>query len=410
MCRDGGVLWICDEIGCNRVVCHRCLIFTELPYFILFLLSCIVKGFYSQGVPVLSDPPVITGGFHHAITSQVAAHSTALVHLHLEDLEVGHPQVNTVHSLLHPYFPEGRYHFSQLPFNLTTKQSMDSYQVAALNLADSLSSYQNVVLFLTTHSDEERGDLFAGFIDGKPVASQVFEFLQVLFTPLTGIVQGADIVFNVCGSVVTVMDSFNGLQEAAQLLKPRSMVLFDAQHLQLATTVPYLLSLFDSTIIQGFDISNAVKFALTDCGMLGRHSNIIVMMWSLRVKTWERLVVEKLVWTDTYIRPWGNYLPVQCPQCGTIQKWVCGSDGQTYSYECKYTLCGKEKGPCNSSIPPKNYTFSIPKNAIQLSHGRKGTSSWLLFTFYYTTLSDVNSTKLKWPDMSLNYTLQESPL
>ncbi|KAI6036721.1 hypothetical protein BKA83DRAFT_4120408 [Pisolithus microcarpus] len=29
MCRDGGVLWICDEIGCNRVICHRCLIVPE---------------------------------------------------------------------------------------------------------------------------------------------------------------------------------------------------------------------------------------------------------------------------------------------------------------------------------------------------------------------------------------------
>ncbi|KAI6016301.1 hypothetical protein BKA83DRAFT_4497926 [Pisolithus microcarpus] len=236
------------------------------------------SGFYSQGVPILSDPPVITGGFHHAITSQVAPHSTALVHLHLEDLEVGHPQVNMVHSLLHPYFPEGRYHFSQLPIN-----------------------------------DEERGDLFAGFVDGKPVASQVFEFLQVLFTPLAGIVQGADIVFNVCGSVVTVMDSFNGLQEAAQLLKPRSMVLFDAAHLQLATTVPYLLSLFDSTIIQGFDISNAAKFALTDCGMLGRHSNIIVMMWRSQGQNMgERLVTlgELLasaipsVWNHTEVGMW----------------------------------------------------------------------------------------------------------
>ncbi|KAI6122442.1 hypothetical protein EDD16DRAFT_1518335 [Pisolithus croceorrhizus] len=26
MCRDGGDLWLCDELGCNRVVCHKCLI------------------------------------------------------------------------------------------------------------------------------------------------------------------------------------------------------------------------------------------------------------------------------------------------------------------------------------------------------------------------------------------------
>ncbi|KAI6018542.1 hypothetical protein PISMIDRAFT_96846 [Pisolithus microcarpus 441] len=310
MCRDGGDLWLCDEIGCNRVVCHKCLIVPKESIQMVEQVDVTFK---------FTPPPVITGGFHHAITSQVAPHSTALVHLHLENIEVGHPQVNMVHSLLHPYFPKGRYHFCQLPFNLTTKESLATYQVAALDLANTLSSYQNIVLFLTTHSDEERGDLFTGFIDSKPVASQVFEV--ILFTPLARIVQGADIVFNVCGSVVTVMDSFNGLQQAAQLFKPRSMILFDAQHLQLATTVPYLLSLFDSTIIQGFDISSAMKFALADCGMLGRHSNIIVMMWRSQGQSMgEKLVIEKLVWTDKYIRPWGNYLPMQCPQCGTIER------------------------------------------------------------------------------------------
>ncbi|KAI6027074.1 hypothetical protein EDC04DRAFT_2605951 [Pisolithus marmoratus] len=389
MCRNGGDLWICDEKDCKRVVCHKCLIVPEKSlkdvtenHVTFKCVTCHWKeteksapqpyfGFYSQGKPVLSEPPVITGGFQHAINSQVAPHSTALIHLHLENLEVGHTQVNMIHSLLQPYFPKGRYQFSQLPFNLTTQESLAVYQSAAFDLATSLSSYQSVILFLTTHSDEERGHLFAGFVDGVTVASKVSEIIRV-----------AHIFFNVCGSVVTVEDSFNGLKKAAQLFKPKSMVLFDAQHLHLVTTIPYLLSLVDSTIIQGFDVSSGIKFALNDCAMLGRHSNIIVMMWRSQGENMEvgKLVVEKLVWTDKFIRPWGNYLPVQCPQCGSIQKWVCGAEGKTNSYECKYTHCGKGKGPKNTSIPPKQYTFSIPEDAIQLPHGKKGTSSWLQFT------------------------------
>ncbi|KAI6046727.1 hypothetical protein EDC04DRAFT_2597846 [Pisolithus marmoratus] len=289
----------------------------------LSLTLYIIKGFYSQGKAVLSEPPVITGGFQHAINSQVAPHSTALIHLHLENLMVGHTQVNMIHSLIQPYFPKRRYQFSQLPFNLTTQESMDAYQSAAFVLANSLSSYQSVILFLTTHSDEERGDLFAGIVEEQTVASEVFEVLQALFTSFTQIIKVAHIFFNVCCSVVTVKDNFNGLKKAAQLFKPKSMVLFDAQHLHLATTIPYLLSLVDSTIIQGFDVSSAVKFALNDCAMLGQHSNIIVMMWRSQGENMEvgKLVVEKLVWTDKFIRPWGNNFPVQCPQCGSIQKW-----------------------------------------------------------------------------------------
>ncbi|KAI6035866.1 hypothetical protein EDC04DRAFT_2604778 [Pisolithus marmoratus] len=233
MCRNGGDLWIYDEKDCKRVVCHKCLIVPEKSlkdvtedHVTFKCVTCHWKeteksapqpyfGFYSQGKPVLSEPPVITGGFQHSINSQVAPHSTALIHLHLENLEVGHAQVNMIHSLLQPYFPKGRYQFSHLPFNLTTQESLAAYQSAAFNLATSLSSYQSVILFLTTHSDEERGDLFSGFVDGVTVASEVSEVLQALFTPFTQVIKVAHIFFNVCGSVVTVEDSFNGLKKAA---------------------------------------------------------------------------------------------------------------------------------------------------------------------------------------------------
>ncbi|KAI6023457.1 hypothetical protein EDC04DRAFT_2606619 [Pisolithus marmoratus] len=69
-------------------------------------------------------------------STEVATLPTALVHLHLDTLETGHPQVNMLHSFLKGYFPEGGYHFSQLPFNLATPKSMDVYQKAASKLAD----------------------------------------------------------------------------------------------------------------------------------------------------------------------------------------------------------------------------------------------------------------------------------
>ncbi|KAI6010215.1 hypothetical protein BKA83DRAFT_4132893 [Pisolithus microcarpus] len=223
-----------------------------------------IQGFYSRGQPALSTPPIIPGGFQHAMTSQVAPHPTALVHLHLEGLaqNIGHSQVAMLHSFLQAYFPQGDYNFSQLPFNLGTPESMDAYDKAASDLANTLSAYSKVVLFLTTHSDEDRGDLFTGYINKQPVASKVFPFLQLHLKPLSKIVNGADIIFYVCGSMVTNPQSFNGIKEVAQ----QSMLLFDAQHLLLAFTVPYLQSLLDNTIIQGFPICSAAKVALSDCG------------------------------------------------------------------------------------------------------------------------------------------------
>ncbi|KAI5988736.1 hypothetical protein EDD15DRAFT_2371072 [Pisolithus albus] len=297
MCRDGGaLLWICDEKYCRRVVCNQCLVVPdaekdklEADNITFKCVTCHWKqnqanpqpyfGFYSQGLPVLAHPPLVQGTFQHATSSQVASLPTALVHLHLDGLQVGHAQVNMMDSYFQPYFPKGSYHFSHLAFNLTTQESLLAYEKEAMDLTHFLSSFSRVVLFLTTHSDEERGDLFSGQIDGKPVASKVSECLQLLFNPLTKIVRGADIIFNVCGSVVTVQESFNDLKEVAHKFMPRSMILFDAQHLQLASTTPYLLSLLDSIIVQGFDVSQAAKFALNDCALLGRHSNIFIFMW-----------------------------------------------------------------------------------------------------------------------------------
>ncbi|KAI6029520.1 hypothetical protein BKA83DRAFT_4123036 [Pisolithus microcarpus] len=353
MCRDGGNLWKIKG--------------APQPYF--------VKGFYSEGEPILPSPPLLLGAFQHSMTSQVAYLPTALLHLCIETLEVAHSQVNMFHSFLQSYFPKGGYNFSHLGFNLGTPESMEVYEKAASDLAKTLSPYSRVVPFPTTHGDEDRGDLFAGFLHGQPVAPKVLECLQLLLNPLKDIIKGGDIIFNVCGSVVNMEKSFNDVKKAAQIFNPRSMIPFDAPHLQLAATGPYLHSLLDNTIIQGYDVSSAALFALHDSAMLGRHSNIVLIFWRSG-----DIVVEKLVWTDKNIRPWGNHLPVQCPQCGTMQKWVGGSANKTLSFECKYIDCGKNMGPDMMSLPPQSYTFTMPKGAQQLNQGNREGSSWLKST------------------------------
>ncbi|KAI6000229.1 hypothetical protein EDC04DRAFT_2612093 [Pisolithus marmoratus] len=215
-----------------------------------------------------------------------------------------------------------------LPFNLATPQSMEVYEKAASDLADTLSPYSRVVLFITTHSDEDRGDPFSGFRDGNPVASKVLHSPQ-------GIVKGADMVFYVCGSMVTQEQSFNELPQSPTSTASLITHSFKALMCQLLHSLP-------------------------------RHSNIVLIAWEEK-----DLVVKKLIWTDKHIGPWGNHLPVQCPQCGTIQKWVIGSAGKTLSSECKYADCGKNMGLDCKSLPPKTWSFSMPKGATQLQQGKK---------------------------------------
>ncbi|KAI6137978.1 hypothetical protein BKA82DRAFT_4368174 [Pisolithus tinctorius] len=262
-----------------------------------------VKAFYSKGEPVLPNPPHLKGVFEHATASQVAPLPTLLVHLHLEILQ---PTPSPSYLLTWP---------PKIPRLHTNRQQQawppPSPLIQGWSFSSPLTVMKIGVIFFVGYGE-----------DNNPHASQVFQVLQLLLTPLAEIIWGADMMFYVCGSVVTEAQSFNGVNQAAKLFKPRSILLFDAPRFQIPTTAPYLQSLLEKTVIEGFHVRNAVKDALWDCAKLGRHSNTILIVWQE-----EKLEVEKYIWTDKHLRPWGHHLPVACPQCATMQKWHWGEKG-----------------------------------------------------------------------------------
>ncbi|KAI6141385.1 hypothetical protein BKA82DRAFT_4018699 [Pisolithus tinctorius] len=280
MCRDGGTLWECDVMGCWRVVCNKCLVVPEdslqqltQPGVTFRCVSCHWKrtrhgtpqpyyGFYLGDKHVLSKPPAVIGTFQHATTSEMATLSTAIIHLHLDGLTLD---------------PD--------------PESGAAYETAAQQLSSFLAPYARVVVFLTTHSEEQRGDLFAGSRDGQVIASKVSEVLEALLTPLSKVVEGGDLIFLVCGYLVKHQESFQDLKSAMSHFKPRSMLLFDADKLLPVNTIPFLMSVLDLTIIQCFQqMDKTVKVAFKDCGVLGRHSNIILMYWG---SSGGRILVER---------------------------------------------------------------------------------------------------------------------
>ncbi|KAI6006353.1 hypothetical protein F5J12DRAFT_783105 [Pisolithus orientalis] len=375
MCRDGGTLWECDVMGCWRVVCNKCLVVPEdsfqqitQPGVSFRHVSCHWKrtrhgtpqpyyGFYLGDKHALSKPPAVMGTFQHATTSEVATLSTTIIHLHLDGLTLDPDPVHIIQSMIQGYFKqEGTYNFAQLPYDLGTQESRAAYETAAEVLSSFLAPYARVVLFITTHSEEQSGDLSAGSRDGQVFVSKVFEVLEALLTPLSKVVEGGDLIFLVCGYLVKHQESFQDLKSAMNHFKPGSMLLFDADRLLLVNTIPFLMSVLDLTIIQGFQqMDKTVKAALKDCGVLGRHSNIILMFWGSQGG---RVLVERYIWTDKFIKPWGQNLPAQCPQCGSIQEWLAASADSTYSYQCQYPDCGKDLE--GTALPPKTYTISMP--------------------------------------------------
>ncbi|KAG6328505.1 hypothetical protein ID866_10584 [Astraeus odoratus] len=72
------------------------------------------------------------------------------------------------------------------------------------------------MIFFTDHSDEDRGDIFIGSKEGVLIASKVSEVLELLLRPLKDIVNGAHMIFYVCGSTVRDENSFKEIKEAMQ--------------------------------------------------------------------------------------------------------------------------------------------------------------------------------------------------
>ncbi|KAG1883236.1 hypothetical protein F4604DRAFT_1677596 [Suillus subluteus] len=61
---------------------------------------------------------------------------------------------------------------------------------------------------------------------------------------------------------------------------------------------------------------------------LGRHSDVFLF-----VKNSNLLDVSKFAWTHTLFRPWGQYLPVQCPKCGWVDAWASVNHNKVYHFE-----------------------------------------------------------------------------
>ena len=78
------------------------------------------------------------------------------------------------------------------------------------------------------------------------------------------------------------------------------------------------------------------------------------------------------IWAHHDYQPWGMALPMQCPQCGTIQKWMSiYLQNNGYRYECGYPRCGYDDEARQAW--PYAITVERPKGATLLKcHGGQG--------------------------------------
>lgn len=124
---------------------------------------------------MLPKPPRVHGRFELSPKSFVHAPVTAIIHLRLKTLPAQGP-INMLYDFLKPYFVNtGGLLMTDVQFDLGTEGKMKTYTKKATEIAKKILAIgpSRVIFAISTHTDDDRGDLFAGLGDGKQVSAEI---------------------------------------------------------------------------------------------------------------------------------------------------------------------------------------------------------------------------------------------
>ncbi|KAG1731125.1 hypothetical protein EDB19DRAFT_1912608 [Suillus lakei] len=294
------------------------------------------------------------------------------------------------HYLSH-YFPNGGYIYLEVPFNIAMHRTIHSYTCAqearVTQLKSHLGRRGRVFALFSDHSEEDSSWLFAGKEKGSFVTMSVSQVLSTVPGPYSGVLQGAMMVFLVCGSVIAHDDSFGKLQQTVLDYNVASAIIFSATQFQPLITTNFLLVLVEQVIVEQLDISKVFPGLLTLSSRLGQHTKVILMTRE-DAHGVHNLLVTQFAWVHLQTQPWGILVPGQCPLCGSTNSWLtkvavwAADESQEpdiqdqapvsrYLYACTYPECSKAQ---NKS----SYKFYIDKPPGFLVNAAKTkSSSWL---------------------------------
>ncbi|KAF9225096.1 hypothetical protein BS17DRAFT_807496 [Gyrodon lividus] len=233
LCQDGGeILYCCNH--CPQVVCGSCLVvLAELSSIVKQpdvdficpscheLMDIRLRGGKSRRAyapywtfthlnetqdPVLPTYPVLSSHFAMSAQSQVNGTKSE-----------GTPP-DAIAKFLWPYFRSTDLQYIEQEFNFGTQAKYRTHICAMLSLRQQIHTIPTgrVLLFISTHSKEQRGDLFAGqeglVKNPKPVAVEVDKFFRMLLAgDFASLLNGATIVLLTCGWLVQHAELFGQL-------------------------------------------------------------------------------------------------------------------------------------------------------------------------------------------------------
>ncbi|KAG1742098.1 hypothetical protein EDB19DRAFT_1827760 [Suillus lakei] len=385
LCRDGSAsfqenpLFMCNH--CPRVMCRLCM---ELPLdtedvilgedVSFMCICCHMKvaeegapyfGFYyPDGTTVLKSFLRIQASLEVSVLAEISAAPILFIHLVLIDFKTTGSPFPFAHSFLQPYFTSGGIEYCEIAYDIIS--APDAYLKTVAQIIKTLNKafvWECIVIGISTHTDNDQGDIFAGYSDDGGdkhyVSAGSDQFLEFVLRPWQSVLDCAKETYLwllCCGSLVNNTDAFAGLQSAVVRHKLSATIAFNARCFQPSFTSHLLLAFTEHVLVEHCPICSAFGEMLGQSSKLGHHTDVLLL-----TPLEATLQITKFTWGDTKFRPWGCFLPIQCQTCGHTNSWHSAyardSGNKTYLFECKNTSCDQ------------SFTFIQPKGATMLSSG-----------------------------------------
>ncbi|KAA1471030.1 hypothetical protein DENSPDRAFT_836973 [Dentipellis sp. KUC8613] len=382
-CDDGGVTLIeCDR--CKRVHCRDCVKFDlsdeRLATVYYFCFQCHIEeergrqpkpyvGLYERevdahgqtirGKPLQSTSARLMGQPALIASQRVVTAPLVIVHLHLSTCFT--TSTDFISSIITPYFKHDklkrRIVVRDINFNLGNSTGRKAYAGCIKGLVKALKNMEaypqaktRALVMVSTHSDENRGDLFR-----EPAGSLCHaDFFASVFPPtLLDALATFDTthLFMVCGAFVSIPQSLSELKRMIHQYNFANVLTFTAPRLQPDHVKPFLLQLMQKHFIHGYPLANVLPSILSEIPpKFGRHTGIIHLQYGgpnlpcvaepgnelprlagsiadqdPSREPWELSVLAtKYQWHSGSIQPWGVYIPDQCPACLCLRQWDFG--------------------------------------------------------------------------------------
>ncbi|KAG2125352.1 uncharacterized protein EDB93DRAFT_1110245 [Suillus bovinus] len=334
VCRDGAVddyhLFMCDL--CPRTMCSNCLQITPRHQDVIsgvgvtfVCISCHVLvqhhgcgsqnpyfGFYRDGKPVFDTFLQIHGALELSHQAQVSSETVLFIHLNLIDNDTTGGPFKLSHDFLLPYFPDGGIVFREVIFDVGSDSKIVKFHSMVnklvLNLLAFPGGLKRIIFGVSDHTDNDFGDPFVGYKGKKKtyISTPVNTFLDIVLGPFKDLINLAVesyLWLFCCGAIVNNSESFENLKTSVLQHQLSASVAFNANS----------------------DSLNVIKFT----------------------------------WTHAVFRPWGQYLPVQCPKY-----WTSSFRAILVSYQSKFLAA--------NSKSERSRVIKKIRKAIVVAHKEQG--------------------------------------